>query len=229
MNNFITEHYDAIVTMARKICRSSPESEEVAHFAMSEFMEHERGQEIVSFHSSTSKYHTVYRQKGRMHELPEWHENWQDTDEYDLDQDIATEAIQGILEDMKAESIELWFRSTLFEMYVKLPNYSELARQTQIPRTSISKAVEEARSYIKLTLNNNNIDFERKTVQIVIDEDTYLKLDRLMMIEAIENGTRMSNLSQWVRDLIEDTVNYQLNKKKLDNWKPELLKALKDK
>lgn len=175
MNNFITEHYDAIVTMARKICRSSPESEEVAHFAMSEFMEHERGQEIVdsgkgmnflsgiihrSFHSSTSKYHTVYRQKGRMHSLPEWHENWQDTDEYDLDQDIATEAIQGILEDIKTESIELWFRSTLFEMYVKLPNYSELARQTQIPRTSISKAVEEARSYIKLTLNNNNIDFE---------------------------------------------------------------------
>lgn len=70
---------------------------------------------------------------------------------------------------------------------------------------------------------------KRKTVQIVIDEDTYLKLDRLMMIEAIENGTRMSNLSQWVRDLIEDTVNYQLNKKKLDDWKPELLKALKDK
>tara|TARA_R110001632_G_scaffold25598_2_gene70077 strand:- start:1612 stop:1839 length:228 start_codon:yes stop_codon:yes gene_type:complete len=70
---------------------------------------------------------------------------------------------------------------------------------------------------------------KRKTVQIVIDEDTYLKLDRLMMMEAIENGTRMSNLSQWVRDLIEDTVNYQLNKKKLDDWKPELLKALKAK
>lgn len=50
-----------------------------------------------------------------------------------------------------------------------------------------------------------------------------------MMMEAIENGTRMSNLSQWVRDLIEDTVNYQLNKKKLDDWKPELLKALKAK
>ena len=70
---------------------------------------------------------------------------------------------------------------------------------------------------------------KRKTVQIVIDEDTYLKLDRLMMMEAIENGTRMSNLSQWVRDLIEDTVNYQLNKKKLDVWKPELLKKLKAK
>ena len=61
---------------------------------------------------------------------------------------------------MKAESIELWFRSTLFEMYLKEPNYSELARQTQIPRTSISKAVDEARDYIKQVLNNNNINYE---------------------------------------------------------------------
>ena len=175
MNNFLTTHYQDIITMASKICRSSPESEEVAHFAMSEFIEHERGQELVdtgramnfisgiihrSFHSSTSKYHTLYRQKGRMHPLPEWHDDIQDDNGYDYDLDIATEAIQGVLEDMKAESIELWFRSTLFEMYVKEPNYSELARQTGIPRTSISKAVEEARAYIKQTLINNNMNYE---------------------------------------------------------------------
>jgi protoheme ferro-lyase len=86
-----------------------------------------------------------------MHSLPESYDNRQDTDIYDFELDVATEAIQGILEDMKAESIELWFRSTLFEMYIKEPNYSELARQTQIPRTSISKAVEEAKAYIKQT------------------------------------------------------------------------------
>jgi DNA-directed RNA polymerase specialized sigma24 family protein len=161
--------------MAKKICRSHIESEEVAHFAISEFIEHERGQELVdtnramnflsgiihrSFHSSTSKYHTIYRQKGRMHELPQSYDNIQSDDEYDWDQDIATEAIQGVLEDMKSDSIELWFRAALFEMYIKEPNFSELARQTKIPRTSISKAVEEAREYIKQTLNNNNINFE---------------------------------------------------------------------
>ncbi len=175
LNKFLTEKYDDIILMAVKICRSSPQSEEVAHFAISEFMEHERGQELIdsgramnflsgiihrSFHSSTSKYHTLYRQKGRMHGLPEWHENIQDDDTYDYEQDMATEAIQGILEDMKATSIELWFRSTLFEMYIKEPNFSELARQTSIPRTSISKAVEEAKTYIKLTLRNNNINYE---------------------------------------------------------------------
>ena len=161
--------------MAKKICRSHKESEEVAHFAISEFIEHERGQELVdtgramnflsgiihrSFHSSTSKYHTIYRQKGRMHELPVDYDNIQSDDEYDWDQDMATEAIQGILEDMKSDTIELWFRAALFEMYIKEPNFSELARQTKIPRTSISKAVEEAREYIKITLHNNKINYE---------------------------------------------------------------------
>ena len=175
MNKFLTDNYDAIITMAQKICKGSQESEDVAHFAITEFMEHERGQELVdagkamnfisgimwrSFNSSTSHYHTVYRQKGRVHSLTPSHDNRQDDSEYDYDQDIATEAIMGVLEDMKADTIELWFRATLFEMYLVVPNYSELARQTKIPRTSISKAIEEARDYIQITLNNNNINYE---------------------------------------------------------------------
>ena len=95
-----------------------------------------------------------------MHGLPQSHDNIQDDNIYDLEQDIATEAIQGILEDMKADTIELWFRAVLFEMWIKEPNFSELSRQTKIPRTSIAKAVEEAKTYIQLTLQNNNIFYE---------------------------------------------------------------------
>jgi hypothetical protein len=175
LNKFLSNNYEQIITMSKKICRSSPESEEVAHFAIAEFMEHERAQELVdagramnflsgiihrSFHSSTSKYHTIYRQKNRMHGLPQSHDNIQDDNIYDWQQDIATEAIQGILEDMKADTIELWFRAVLFEMWIKEPNFSELSRQTKIPRTSIAKAVEEAKAYIQLTLQNNNIYYE---------------------------------------------------------------------
>ena len=175
MNKFLTERYEDIVTMSKKICKSSSESEEVAHFAISEFMEHERAQELVdhgramqflsgiiwrSFHSSTSRYHTIYRQKGRMHSLTPSADNRQDDNIYDHQQDIATESILGVLEDMKADTIELWFRATLFEMYLKESNFSELSRQTKIPRTTIAKAVEEARDYIKETLENNNINYE---------------------------------------------------------------------
>lgn len=161
--------------MAKKICRSSLESEDVAHFAITEFMEHERAQELVdanqamqflsgimwrSFNSSTSQYHTTYRQKGRMHSLTPAADNRQDDDQYDIEQDIATEAIQGVIEDMKADTIETWFRATLFEMYLKESNFSELARQTKIPRTSIAKAVDEAKIYIRLQLEQNNIDYD---------------------------------------------------------------------
>ena len=161
--------------MSKKICRGSHESEEVAHFAIEQFMTHERGQELVdagqamqflsgiihrSFHSSTSQYHTIYRQKGRVHSLTPSHDNRIDDNTYDHDQDRAAEAILGVLEDMKADTIELWFRATLFEMWIKEPNFSELSRQTKIPRTTIAKAVDEARSYIKEILNNNNIAYD---------------------------------------------------------------------
>jgi len=173
LNNFLTNNYEDIILMSKKICRGSIESEDVAHFAIEEFMTHERGQELVdtgramnflsgiihrSFHSSTSKYHTVYRQKGRMHELPVGYDEEAATELYDYELDITIESIQGVLEDMKADCIELWFRAVLFEMYVKEPNYSELSRQTGIPRTSISKAVDEAKAYIKHIIKNNNIN-----------------------------------------------------------------------
>ena len=175
LNRFLSDKYEDIVTMSKKICRASRESEEVAHYVMAEFMEHERATELVeagramnflsgmihrSFHSSTSKYHTVYRQKGRMHQMTQKQFNRKDDSEYNYEQDNATEAIQGILEDMEAGSIETWFRATLFKMYMKESNCSELARQTKIPRTSIAKAIEEARTYIQEQLKNNNINYE---------------------------------------------------------------------
>lgn len=175
LNRFLTDKYEDIILMSKKICRASSESEEVAHFAMAEFMEHERATELVeanramnflsgiihrSFHSSTSKYHTVYRQKGRMHQMTQKQYNRKDDNLYDYEQDSATEAIGGILEDMEAGTIELWFRATLFKMYMKENNFSELSRQTKIPRTSIAKAVEEAKTYIQQQLKNNNITYE---------------------------------------------------------------------
>lgn len=161
--------------MAQKICKGSSESLDVAHFAIESFMQHERGQELVdagkamnflsgiihrSFHSSTSQYHTIYRQKGRVHGFNDYTQIEQPDIEYNHDKDIAIEAIQGIIEDMKADSIELWFRATLFEMWIDTPNFSEISRRTKIPRTSISQAVDEAREYIQYKIKINNIDYE---------------------------------------------------------------------
>ena len=85
INKFISNRYDEIMLMSKKICRSHVEWEEVGHYCIEKFMIHERAKELIeanramqfisgimhrSFHSSTSQYHKDIRQKGRMHSLP---------------------------------------------------------------------------------------------------------------------------------------------------------------
>ena len=71
-------------------------------------------------------------------------------------EDDELEAIYGIMEDMESDTVEQWFRVKLFQMWLKQSNYSELSRITNIPRTSISQAVNECIEYIKKRIENGN-------------------------------------------------------------------------
>jgi len=71
------------------------------------------------------------------------------TEDYDHETDFLVEAIEGLMEEMELElESGLWYRVRLLKMWLDTPNFSELARITDIPRTSISKAVDEAKVYI---------------------------------------------------------------------------------
>ena len=160
--------------MSKRICKGNSQYEEVAHYVISEFLENPKAEGLVSrgeamfylsgaiwrsFNSSTSPYHTIYRQKGRVHGMTPKDLNIQDDNLYDYERDSVIEEIQGILVDMEVESIESWYRATIFKMYLQTGNYSEIARNTQIPRTSVSHAVEEAKNYIRETLKNRGIEW----------------------------------------------------------------------
>lgn len=160
--------------MSKRICKGSPQSEEVAHYVISQFLENPKAQPLIdtndamsylsgaiwrSFNSSTSPYHTIYREKGRTHSLKEGFDHGEYDNEYDFERDRITEEIEGILTDMEVDTIETWFQSTLFKMYIQTGNYSEIARKTKIPRTSISHAVNEARDYIQQTLKERGIEW----------------------------------------------------------------------
>ena len=175
LNIFLSDTYSDIVLMSKRICKGNSEYEEVAHYVISKFIEHPRAVELIekneamkfmsgmihlSFHSSTSPYHTIYRQKGRMHSLYDSTSNNIVDEDYNYEADLAVGAIQGILEEMQAEGIEQWYRSILFSMWIDTPNFSKLERQTEIPRTSISQAVQECKEYIKQELKNRNIDYD---------------------------------------------------------------------
>lgn len=155
--------------MARNVCKCNRDtSEELGHYVLSKFLEHPRMEELIekgeamkfmsgmmwlSYHSTTSPYHTLYRQKGRVHELYDKTAEVIEDTLYDTTEDIQYTAATAILEEMQTDNIENWYRSTLFLMFVEEPNYSELSRKTGIPRTSISQAVQECRQYIKEELN----------------------------------------------------------------------------
>ena len=161
--------------MAKRVCKGSHEAEDVAHYVIESFINNKKAEGLIergeamkfmsgmmhlSFYSSTSPYHRIFRQKGRMKELyPETAEMLVD-EEYDTQGDMALEAVQGMLEEMLAEGVEQWFRATLFQMWTIQPNYSELARKTGIPRTSISQAVNECITYIKEELKERGIYYD---------------------------------------------------------------------
>ncbi len=69
-------------------------------------------------------------------------------EEYDFEIDFLVEAIEGLIEEMELDQEGLWYRARLLKLWLATPNFSELSRITGIPRTSISKAVDEAKTYI---------------------------------------------------------------------------------
>ena len=80
-------------------------------------------------------------------------------EEYDFEIDFLVTAIEGLMEEMELSGVEdgLWYRVRLLKMWLDTPNFSELSRITDIPRTSISKAVEEAKAYIVDELKQRKI------------------------------------------------------------------------
>ena len=80
--------------------------------------------------------------------------------EYDREKDFIIEAIEGILEEMTIDTKDLWYKAKLFKLYLQTPNFSKISRDTGIPRTSISNAVEEAKEYIKQELKNRGFNYD---------------------------------------------------------------------
>ena len=58
-------------------------------------------------------------------------------------------------------------------------------------------------------------------LQTLIDDDTLAKLNRLIMLDALDKGEAPKGKSQWLRELIEDTVNFAPTLKRIQEYKPQ--------
>ena len=174
---------------AKNIAKSDPLYEELGHYAIEQFMINKRYSEVIDNEtkepgkhakgfiimimknswygakSEFSRYHKAHRadigtRKRNVSDIKFDKLTNIEIENYDEDKDFVIEAIQGILEEMAIDTKRLWYNAKLFQMYLENQNYSAISRDTNIPRTSIAAAVEEAKEYIKQQLKLRNIDYE---------------------------------------------------------------------
>jgi len=162
INEFITNHYKEILSMSKKIVKNN-DYEEVAHYVITIFLVTPNAKELIkrgeamkflsgmifrSYHSKTSPFYKLYRQNGIMVSGEEMNHHYIDDSIDEQEHEMLINKIENIL-NARYDDINKWFMITLFKMYIHTQNYSKLARETKIPRTTISSAVKEAKQYIK--------------------------------------------------------------------------------
>ena len=168
VQEWIDENYYKIVQWAKQASHNHQSAEDLAHDIIASFMVHKRAEELVQkgdarffivrmllnqARSSTSPFNRNHRLR------PEAHRAHEDTqqEEYDKDIDFKIETIRGICEDIKTESIEGYYCITIFEQLMQQDrtNFSKFAKETGIPRTSVSNAYTQAIEMIKQKLTDN--------------------------------------------------------------------------
>lgn len=187
---WIDDNYSNIVKWASNITKSDELTMDLAHYSIEQFMLHPRYNEVMQKHEEEphkghprgfilaimrnswlgpkSEFSRVYK----LHRADIGHRKRVIDDQdfearinatqhhYDYSRDFVIEACEGILEEMEIDTRDLWFKGRLFKLWLETPNFSKLSRETGIPRTSISNAVEEAKQYIKQQLKERGIDYE---------------------------------------------------------------------
>jgi hypothetical protein len=172
VNKWIDDNYSNILEWAQKAAQQHKDYEDLAHYAILTFIENPRAAELVesggarwfivrillnSSRGKKSEYYRTYRP--RTEEFTEAKEI-EDTP-YDHDIDTLTEWIHGILEDMEHGDADQWYRAQIFQLCIKQDklNFSKLARETGIPRTSIAQAYYECIDYVKNKLHEYGHDY----------------------------------------------------------------------
>ena len=72
-------------------------------------------------------------------------------------------------------------------------------------------------------------DKNTEHLQTLISKDTLSRLNKLIMMDALNNDTPIQTRSAWLRNLVEDTIDFEMNKKMIGDWEPKLIKQIKNK
>jgi len=183
-NEWISENYDNILQWAKNACQQHKDWEDLAHYAITKFLEHKKAASLVEagharwfivrimLNSSRGKKSEYYRRYRPGHNTISEAMDLPESEPYDKSIDTVTEWINGILEDLKHGDAAEWYMSTVLEMCLaqKKLNFSKLSRETGIPRTSIANAYYNGIEYIKNKLfeyGDNYSDIRDSLVELL--------------------------------------------------------------
>ena len=164
INKWLDANYDEIVLIAKKVTKNK-EYREIAHWTIMQFIDNKKALTLIdngealkyisgiihiSYHTSTS----TWARQNPTHQHFNNDIDVINNDEYNYQLDNMLEQLDTLL-NMKHNDIIIWFNLTLLKMWMHNPNYVSLSKQLDIPRTTISRAVNEGKKWIK-----NNIDYD---------------------------------------------------------------------
>ena len=150
-NQFLENDYKALVEAAYKITGNSELSHDLLHYAIEEMSLKKNLQDVVD--SGGARFYCVrimmtqwrsqtgpfYKQFVKQNEDLEYHDR-AETEEEHLD----IKKVNHLLDELN------WYDRELFRLFAAGNHtYSSLARETQIPRTSISLTINRVRRYLK--------------------------------------------------------------------------------
>ncbi len=150
-NQFLEHEYKALVEAAHKITGNNALAYDLLHYAIEELSFKKNIQDIID--SGGGRFYCVrimmtqwrsqtgpfYKQFMKQNEQLEFHDK-PETEEEHLD----IKKVNKLLDELN------WYDRELFKLFAAgKHSYSSLARETQIPRTSISLTINRVRKYLK--------------------------------------------------------------------------------
>lgn len=166
-DKWIADNYENILQWAKQISYNHQDYIDLAHDVIIAFKQHDKADQLVEQGQARFFITRMLLNQGRSHSSP-FNRNHRIShqgivfsdevvEEYDIEIDLKIESIQAIMEEITVESTEGYYCMTILQLLMEQPrvNFSELERDTNIPRSSISQAYYTAIEMIKERLQRN--------------------------------------------------------------------------
>lgn len=161
IDKWVSNSYDRLLSISKKITRNSGLSEELLHYSLEILLTKPNVQEIIdsgaadyyvikiftnSWKSDTSPFSKIHRNKKQKSLDLYLYKIDVEADTVEADELTAKKATQ-LLSEMD------WYSRELFMLYTnECVSISQLSRSTGIPRTSVSLTINRVRKYLKKEL-----------------------------------------------------------------------------